>query len=123
MQMALPKGQRPDRLQAAGAFLRSEAWQSGLLHRAYPSADVWASNPLTASREFEPHRFRHLTSGAAVVAPAAAPDHQPRDLAPKRTTVLRNIHLARRIFQNRLGSFPQMTDLARHEYPLSRQAN
>ena len=42
---------RPSCIPAGRAFLRSEAWQSGLLHRAYPSADVWASNPLTASRE------------------------------------------------------------------------
>ena len=46
------------------------------------------------------HRF-HQTSGAAVVAPAAAPDHQPRDLAPKQTTVLTKIRLARRIFLSR----------------------
>jgi hypothetical protein len=44
----------PASRKAGGAFLCAEAWQSGLLHRAYPSADVWASNPLTASREFEP---------------------------------------------------------------------
>lgn len=106
-----------------GCFLRSEAWQSGLLHRAYPSADLWASIPLAGSREFEPHRFHHLTSGAAVLAGAAAPDHQPRDLAPERTTVLDNIRLAGLYFQNRSGPLPQMTDLARHEYPLPRQAN
>jgi hypothetical protein len=46
--------ERPTGLSAGGAFLRAEAWQSGLLHRAYHSADVWASNPLTASRKFEP---------------------------------------------------------------------
>ncbi len=38
---------RPTRIPAGGAFLCVEAWLSGLLHRAYPSADVWASNPLT----------------------------------------------------------------------------
>jgi hypothetical protein len=119
----LPQTKRPLPVHRAGAFLRSEAWQSGLLHRAYPSADVWASNPLTASREFEPHRFHHLTSGAEAVAAATAPDHQPRDLAPKRTTVLANIHLAGCIFQNRSGLLPQVTDLARHQYPVSRQAN
>lgn len=115
--------ERPTRLQADGAFLRLEAWQSGLLHRAYPSADLWASKPLAGSRQFESDRFRHLTSGAAVVAAAAAPDHQPRDLAPKQTTVLRNIHLAGCGFQKRDGQHPQMTDLARHEYPSPRQAN
>src|SRR4051812_31817984 len=104
------KQNSPVRIAAGGAFLRSETWQSGLLHRAYPSADAWASNPLTASREFEPHRFHHLTSGAAVLAGAAAPDHQPRDRAPKRTTVLDNIRLAGLYFQNRSGLAPQMSD-------------
>jgi hypothetical protein len=97
----------PIRLQVDGAFLRSEAWQSGLLHRAYPSADLWASKPLAGSRQFESDRFHHLTSGAAVVAAAAAPDHQPRDLAPKRTTVPGNIHLAWCSFQNGFGPFPK----------------
>lgn len=115
--------ERPASRKAGGAFLRSEAWQSGLLHRAYPSADVWASNPLTASREFEPHRFHHLTSGVAVLAGAATPDHQPRDLAPERTTVLDNIRLAGLYFQNRSGPLPQLTDLARHERPSPRQAD
>jgi hypothetical protein len=31
---------------AGEALLCVEAWQSGLLHRAYPSADVWATKPL-----------------------------------------------------------------------------
>ena len=33
----------------------------------YPSADVWASNPLVTSREFDPHRFHHQSSGAVAV--------------------------------------------------------
>jgi hypothetical protein len=41
---------RPTGLSAGEAFLCAEAWQSGLLHRAYPSADVWASNPLRAGK-------------------------------------------------------------------------
>ena len=123
MQEPVHKENRPVRIAAGGAVLRLEAWQSGLLHRAYPSADVWASNPLTASREFEPHRFHHRTSGAAVLAGAAAPDHQPRDLAPKQTTVLSNIRLAGLYFQNCFGPLPQLTDLARHEHPSSRKTN
>lgn len=115
--------ERPAGLSAGEAFLCAEAWRSGLTHRAYPSADLWASKPLAGSRQFESDRFHHLTSGAAVVAAAAAPDHQPRDLAPKRTTVLDSIRLAGLIFQNCDGPHPQMTDLARHEQPLPRQAN
>lgn len=123
MHSEMHQQKRPTGLAAGGAFLRLEAWQSGLLHRAYPSADLWVSKPLAGSREFEPHRFHHLTSGAAVVAAAAAPDHQPRDLAPKQTTVLSNIRLAGLYFQNCSGPLPQMTDLARHEYPSPRQAD
>lgn len=123
MHIGFARDERPTRLQAGGAFLRLEAWQSGLSHRAYPSADLWASKPLAGSREFESHRFHHLTSGAAVVAAAAAPDHQPRDLAPERMTVLDSIRLAGRVFQKRNGPLPQMTDLARHESPSSRQTN
>ena len=73
---------RPSRFPAAGAFLHSEAWQSGLSHRAYPSADLWASKPLAGSREFESHRF-HQTSGADTAATVPTPDQQPRDWAPK----------------------------------------
>ncbi len=91
---------RPARSNADEAFLRSEAWQSGLLHRAYPPADVWASNPLTASREFEPHRFHHLFSGAVAVGAETTPDYHPGD-EPEATTVLSNIRLGGRIFQSR----------------------
>jgi hypothetical protein len=113
----------PNRLQADGAFLRSEAWQSGLLHRAYPSADLWASIPLAGSREFEPHRFHHrLFSGADAAETAPAPDHQPRDLAPRKMTAPRNIAPITSDFQNAAQS-PQLTDLARHEHPLPRKAD
>ena len=92
--------ERPTGLSAGGAFLPAEAWQSGLLHRAYPSADVWASNPLVTSREFEPHRFHHLTSGAVAVDAVTTPDHRPGD-EPAATTVLDNIRFDGRIFQSR----------------------
>src|ERR1700722_18548559 len=88
------KQRRPTGLSAGGAFLCAEAWQSGLLHRAYPSAGVWASIPLVTSRGFETHRFHHhQTSGADGVGALSTPDHQPRDLAPEKTTVLNNIRL------------------------------
>src|SRR5258706_6465065 len=106
---------RPAGLLAGGAFLCAEAWQSGLLHRAYPSADVWASNPLTASREFEPHRFHHQTSGADGVGALSTPDHQPRDLAPEKTIVPENIRLGGRYFQNRRRAVPQHEGFGPHE--------
>src|ERR1700730_5125605 len=79
MRKHLPMRKRPTGLSAGGAFLCAEAWQSGLLHRAYPSADVRASNPLITSREFEPHRFHHQSSGTAMVAPVTAPIMHPGD--------------------------------------------
>jgi hypothetical protein len=114
--------ERPGYLSVAGAFLCAEAWQSGLLHRAYPSADLWASKPLTGSRQFESDRFHHQTSGTVTVEAATAPDHQPRDLAPKKMTASRNIAPNRSAFQ-KAAHFPQLTDLARHELPPSRKAN
>lgn len=111
---------RPSCIPAGRAFLRSEAWQSGLLHRAYPSADVWASNPLTASREFEPHRFHHLTSGADAAGTASTPDHQPRDRTPRKMTASSSITARVSFFQNVV--LP-MTDRTRHEQPFSRQAD
>src|SRR3954447_1473351 len=91
---------RPAGLSASGAFLCVEAWQSGLLHRAYPSAGVWASIPLATSREFEPHRFRHQSSAAVAVDAVTTPDHRPGD-EPAATTVLDNIRFDGRIFQSR----------------------
>src|SRR5580658_4834579 len=91
---------RPTGLSAGGALLYAEAWQSGLLHRAYPSADVRASNPLITSREFEPHRFHHQSSGAVAVDAVTTPDHRPGD-EPAATTVLSNIRFDGRRFQSR----------------------
>ena len=56
------------------------------------------------------------------VGSSPAPDHQPRDLAPRKMTTPRNITHGVSVFQN-AAHFPQMTDLARHEYPLPRPAN
>jgi hypothetical protein len=116
-----PTRRTPRQRKARGAFLRSEAWQSGLLHRAYPSADVWASNPLTASREFEPHRFLHLTSGTDAVSAAPVPDHQPRDRTPRKMTASRNIAPLRSVFQNAV--LFQTPDRTRREQPSSQQAD
>src|SRR5260370_29557595 len=33
----------PAGLSAGGAFMGAEAWQSGLLHRAYPSVGCWSA--------------------------------------------------------------------------------
>ena len=113
---------RPTGLSAGGAFLCAEAWQSGLLHRAYPSADVWASNPLVTSREFDPHRFHHhLTSGAVAVDAVTTPDHRPGD-EPAATTVLDNIRFDGRIFQSR-PSHPFNPKDELREQPFPRKAN
>ncbi len=95
--------ERPARSDADGAFLREEAWQSGLSHRAYPSADIWASNPLAMFREFESHSFHHQSSGADGVGALSTPDHQSGD-EPEATTVLSNIRLGGRICQSRQSS-------------------
>src|SRR5215468_3149025 len=113
---------RPASQKDSRALLCTEAWQSGLLHRAYPSADVLASKPLLTSREFESHRFHHQTSGAASVAAVTTPDHQPRDCAPKRMTMLKYTP-CRAYFPASFGPVPNVTDCARHEYPSSRQAD
>src|SRR4051812_16224653 len=94
------KQERPTGLSAGGALLRAEAWQSGLLQRAYPSPDLWASKPLAGSRQFESDRFHHQSSGADGVGALSTPDHHPGD-EPEATTVLSNIRLGRRICQSR----------------------
>jgi hypothetical protein len=60
---AVHKHERPTCGFAGGAFLRSEAWQSGLLHRAYPSADVWVGNPVQRG-----HRFQRKADSNPVIA-------------------------------------------------------
>lgn len=92
---------RPTGLSAGGAFLCAEAWQSGLLQRAYPSPDLWASKPLAGSRQFESDRFHHnQSSGADGVGALSTPDHRPGD-EPDATTVLSNIRLGGRGCQSR----------------------
>lgn len=90
---------RPAGLSAGGAFLCAEAWQSGLLHRSYPPADLWASKPRAGSRQFESDRF-HEFSGADGVGALSTPDHRPGD-EPDATTVLSNIRLGGRVCQRR----------------------
>jgi hypothetical protein len=113
---------RPGYLSVAGAFLCAEAWQSGLLHRAYPSAGVWASIPLVTSRGFETHRFHHhQSSGAVAVDAVTTPDHRPGD-EPAATTVLDNIRFDGRIFQSR-RSHPFNPKDELREQPFPRKAD
>jgi hypothetical protein len=63
-----------------------------------------------------------VVSGTATAETVTAPDHQPRDLAPKKMTTQRNIAPNRSIFHT-AAQPPQMSDLARHEQPSSRQTN
>lgn len=105
----------PTCITAGGAFFIPEAWQSGLSHRAYPSADLWASNPLAGSREFESHRFhQRLISGAAAVAASATPINHPGD-EPEAKDHLSNIRLAGRTRQSRFGSPLQTVKDELHE--------
>ena len=55
----LQKQERPVRRQAGGTLLCVEAWQSGLLHRAFLPADLWASKPLAVTdlRKDAAHRY------------------------------------------------------------------
>jgi hypothetical protein len=99
----------------------SEAWQSGLLHRAYLPADLWASKPLAGSRQFESDRFHHQTSGADGVGALSTPDYRPGD-EPDATTVLSNIRLGGCVCQSR-RSHPFNPKDELREHSLSRQAN
>lgn len=105
----------PARFSPEGAFLRLEAWQSGLLHRAYPSADLWASKPLAGSRQFESDRF-HQFSGTAAVAASAAPINHPGD-EPEANDHLSNIRLAGLYRQSRSGSSRNPKDELRERTP------
>src|SRR4051794_31191073 len=116
------KHERPAGLSAGGAFLRVEAWQSGLLHRAYPSAGVWVSIPLATSRGFETHRFLHQFSGTASVAPLAAPINHPGD-EPAANDHLDNIRLARLYFQLRAKPSPSHRRMSFREQPSPPKAN
>ena len=61
-------------------------------------------------------------SGADTAGTVPTPDHQPRDLTPKKMTASRNIASNGLIFHTAVHT-PQMTDLTRHEYPFPRKAN
>src|ERR1700722_15196359 len=63
-----------------------------------------------------------VVSGTVAVSAATAPDHQPRDLAPKKMTASLNVARNRSIFHP-AAYLPQMSDLARHEQSSPRQAN
>lgn len=96
---------RPISRKADGAFLCAEAWQSGLLHRAYSSAGVWASIPLVTSRGFETHRFHHQSSGTSTAATALIPIKHPGD-EPEANDHLDSIGPARPYFQLRSEAIP-----------------
>lgn len=61
-------------------------------------------------------------SGADAALTAPTPDHQPRDLTPKKMTASRNIASNGLIFHSAVHT-PQMSDLTRHEHSLPRPAN
>lgn len=113
--------ERPTSRKAGRAFLRSEAWQSGLSHRAYLPADLWASKPLAGSRQFESDRFLQF-SGTALVAAAAAPINHPGD-EPEANDHLSNIRLAGRFCQSRAGSFLHSMKDELHERSQPRPTN
>jgi hypothetical protein len=113
--------ERPSYLSVAGALLCAEASHSGLVHRAYLPADLWASKPLAGSRQFESDRFHHQSSGAVAVDAVTTPDHRPGD-EPAATTVLDNIRFDGRIFQSR-PSHPFNPKDELREQPFPRKAD
>jgi hypothetical protein len=106
--------ERLTRRQAGGAFLYVEVWQSGLLHRAYLSADAWVSKPLLASREFESHCFHHYRVGPTRRQPSRPRSATP-GLGPKVVTISANIVAS--------GQSLNMSDWARHEHPDPRKTD
>jgi hypothetical protein len=104
------------------AFLYQEAWQSGLSHRSYPPADLWASKPLAGSRQFESDRFHHQSSGTASVAPETAPINRPGD-EPEANDHLDNIRLARRFARVASAAPLHMMKDELHEHSFPRPAN
>jgi hypothetical protein len=113
---------RPSYLSVAGAFLCAEASHSGLVQRAYPSPDLWASKPLAGSRQFESDRFHHQSSGAAMVAPVTAPIKHTGD-EPEANDHLANIRLARLYFQHLAESHPFNPKDELREQPFQRKAD
>src|SRR5579863_10426537 len=113
MHRELQSQERPTRLQADEAFFFVRRGD----RLAVRTRGV---HPRNVSSNLAPRTI--VVSGTVTVSAATAPDHQPRDLAPKKMTASRNIAPNRSIF-HAAADFPQMTDLARHEYPSPRQAN
>jgi hypothetical protein len=105
--------QRPTRFSADGALFFASCGD----RLAVRTRGV---HPRNVSSNLAPRTI--VVSGTATAETVTAPDHQPRDLAPKKMTASRNIAPNRSIFQN-AGHFPQMSDLARHEQPLPRQTD
>ena len=113
MLSSVHKQERPNRFQAAEAlFFVGRGDRLAVRTRGVHPRNVSSNLALRTI----------VVSGTVTVSAATAPDHQPRDLAPKKMTTPRNIAQNRSIFQN-AGRFPQMSDLARHELPHPRQAN
>jgi hypothetical protein len=106
-----PIGERPTRFPADGAFFVAQ--RGGRLA-------VKDAGGTSRKRQFEPGSPRQI-SGTVSAPTLAAPCRQPRDSAPWYPTV-GNIAPSVRFFHRVAGS-PNMTDSARHEYPLSRQAD
>ena len=107
------KGKRPTRRQAGGVLFFVRCGDRLVVRTR-------GVHPRNVSSNLAPRTI--VVSGTATAETVTAPDHQPRDLAPKKMTASRNITQNRSIFQN-AGRFPQMSDLARHEQPSSRQAD
>lgn len=107
----LPVLERPIRQQAGGALFAVRGDRLGV-------QDAVVTSP---KRQFEAGS-PHQVSGTVAAETVTAPDHQPRDLAPKKMTASRNIAQNRSIFHP-AAHFPQMSDLARHEQPSPRQTD
>src|SRR5581483_567396 len=107
-----PKRKRPTCVNAGGALFVAPVRGSS------SGKDAGTTPP---KRQFEPGSSHH-SSGTGAAETAPAPDHQPRDLAPRKMTASNNITVRKSVFQNAV-QFPQVTDLARHEHPSPRQAD
>lgn len=75
---------------AGEALCCAETWQSGLLHRAYPSASATGVQPLQALRGFETHRLHQPKAGPEAVDAAAGPWIEATGLVPA-TLIVRRI--------------------------------
>jgi hypothetical protein len=112
MHNELTKTERPTRFPADGALFAVRGDRLAVRTRWLHHRNVSSNLALRTI----------VVSGTVTVEAATAPDHQPRDLAPKKMTASRSIAQNRSIFHT-AAHYPQMSDLARHEQPSSRQAN